>query len=165
MSIVSSTHTVGHAQADGRAYVLEQHTDHLGAVHRVEYLAAPGTDYVALRATRVASIEAALAETEVARMLESWSAPTHQTAGEFASRFWAHLQAAYQSGDKLTYHFMVWWAWTRIQAGDLTSDQVRVSFNSAFDRSLNNTQWNTIVTTRFVPMKDRYLALLAEGAL
>jgi hypothetical protein len=39
MSIVS---TVGHAQIDGRHYVEELHTDHLGVVHRVEYLAAVG---------------------------------------------------------------------------------------------------------------------------
>ncbi len=60
---------------------------------------------------------------------------------------------------------MIWWIWTRIQAGDLTSDQVRLSFNAAFGRNLNTTQWNSLVTTRFVPMKDRYLALLAEAAL
>lgn len=60
---------------------------------------------------------------------------------------------------------MVWWIWTRIQAGDLTSDQVRLSFNAAFGRNLNTTQWNNLVTTRFAPMKDRYLALLAEAAL
>lgn len=89
----------------------------------------------------------------------------HQTAAEFAARFWARLQAAYQAGDKLTYHRMVWWIWTRVQAGDLTSDQVRQSFNAAFNRSLNTAQWNSLVTTRFVPMKDRYLALLAEGVL
>lgn len=89
----------------------------------------------------------------------------HQTAAQFAARFWRRLQAAYQSGDQLTYHRMVWWIWTRIQAGDLTSNEVRLSFNTAFDRSLNTTQWNSLVSTRFVPMKDRYLAFLAEGAL
>jgi hypothetical protein len=89
----------------------------------------------------------------------------HQTAGEFAARFWARLQAAYQDGDKLRYHRMVWWIWSRIQAGDLTSNDVRLSFNAAFGRSLSVAQWNDLVTTRFVPMKDRYLALLAEGEL
>lgn len=89
----------------------------------------------------------------------------HQTPAQFADRFWRRLQAAYAAGDQLTYHRMVWWIWSRIQAGDLTSNEVRLSFNAAFDRTLNTTQWNNLVTTRFVPMKDRYLALLAEGAL
>ena len=89
----------------------------------------------------------------------------HQTAGQFAARFWGRLQDAYQRGDKLTYHRMVWWLWARIQAGDLTSDQVRLSFNAAFNRTLTTPQWNSLVTTRLVPIKDRYLALLAEGVL
>jgi hypothetical protein len=89
----------------------------------------------------------------------------HQTAAEFAARFWRKGQEAYQAGDKLTYHRLIWWVWTKIQAGDLTSDQVRLSYNAAFGKSLNTPQWNNLVTTRFVPMKDRYLAFLAEGEL
>ena len=89
----------------------------------------------------------------------------HQTAAQFAARFWRRVQSAYQSNDKLTYHRLIWWVWTRIQAGDLTSDQVRLSYNAAFNKSLNTTQWNSLVTTRFVPMKDRYLAVMAEGEL
>ena len=89
----------------------------------------------------------------------------HQTAGQFAARFWRRVQSAYQSNDKLTYHRLIYWVWTRIQAGDLTSNQVRLSYNAEFNKSLNSTQWNSLVTTRFVPMKDRYLALLAEGEL
>jgi hypothetical protein len=89
----------------------------------------------------------------------------HQTASEFAARFWAKLKAAYQAGDKLTYHRMIFWIWSKVQSGDLTNDQVRLSFNAAYGRSLNTTQWNTLVTTRLVPIKDRYLAWLAEGDL
>ena len=89
----------------------------------------------------------------------------HQTAAQFAARFWQKVRSAYAAGDKLTYHRLIWWVWTKIQSGDLTSDQVRLSFNSAYGRSLNTAQWNSLVTTRFVPMKDRYLALLAEGEL
>ena len=87
----------------------------------------------------------------------------HQTAAEFAARFWQRLRRAYESGNKQEYHRLIWWVWTRIQAGDLTSDQVRLSFNAAYGRSLNTTQWNNLVTTRFVPIKDRYIAWLAEN--
>ena len=86
----------------------------------------------------------------------------HQTTAQFAARFWAALKAAYDSGDKYRYHFMVWWIWSKIQAGDLTSDQVRQSYNAYFGKSLTTQQWNTLVTSRFVPIKDRYLAWLAE---
>ena len=89
----------------------------------------------------------------------------HQTAAEFAARFWQKVRTAYQAGNKLEYHRLVWWVWQRIQDGDLTSDQVRISFNAAYGRSLNAAQWNNLVTNRLVPMKDRYLALLAEADL
>ena len=86
----------------------------------------------------------------------------HQTAAEFAARFWQKVRAAYAAGDKLTYHRLIWWVWTKIQAGDLTSDQVRLSYNAAFGKSLNVSQWNTLVTNRFVPIKDRWVAFQAE---
>ncbi len=89
----------------------------------------------------------------------------HQTAAQFAARFWARVRAACQAGDKREYHRLVWWVWTQIQAGHLTSDQVRLSYNKAYGKSLNTTQWNNLVTTRFVPMKNRYLELLAEADL
>lgn len=70
MPIVSSTHTVGHEQADGRRYVTEQHTDDLGAVHLIDYLAAVGADYVAIRTARAAQINEALAEAEAAALID-----------------------------------------------------------------------------------------------
>ena len=87
---------------------------------------------------------------------------SHLTAEQFAARFWAALKQAYDSGDKFRYHYMVWWIWSKIQSGDLTSDQVRLSYNNYFGKSLTTQQWNTLVTSRFVPIKDRYLAWLAE---
>lgn len=69
MSIVTSTHAVGTAQKNGRAYVTETHTDHLGGVHRVEYLAAVGADYVAIRTARAAQIAVHLAEAEASALL------------------------------------------------------------------------------------------------
>jgi hypothetical protein len=64
MPTVSSTHTVGHAQRDGRRYVTEAHTDNTGTVFAVEYLAAVGTDYVAVRDARATAISDQLAEAE-----------------------------------------------------------------------------------------------------
>lgn len=93
----------------------------------------------------------------------------HQTAAQFAARFWRIVAAAQQAakaGDPVAAmrrDRLVWWVWARIQAGDLTSDQVRLSFNNHFGRSLNAAQWNSFVTTKLIPMKDRYLASLAEA--
>lgn len=87
----------------------------------------------------------------------------HQTATEFAIRFWRSTRRAYDAGDKITYHRNIWWLWSKIQAGDVTSAQARDAYNSAFGLALNPSQWNTLVTTRFVPIKDRYIAWLAEG--
>ena len=89
----------------------------------------------------------------------------HQTQAEFAARFWSRLRDAFQRGDKFEFSRLIWWIWNQIQLGNLTSDQVRLSFNAAYGRSLNTTQWNNLVTTRFIPAKDRYLAMLAETDL
>lgn len=68
MAIVSSTHTVGPAQADGRRYVAEEHTDSNGGKHPAEYLAAVGADYVAIRTARAVYIAEQLAEAEAAQL-------------------------------------------------------------------------------------------------
>lgn len=69
MPIVSSTHTVDHEQIDGRRFVTEAHTDNLGVVYRFEYLAAAGTDYVAVRDARAVQLSAWLAEAEADALL------------------------------------------------------------------------------------------------
>lgn len=95
----------------------------------------------------------------------------HQTPDEFAARFWQlveRLQQRAKTDDPLAraeLGRLVWRVWSWIQAGDLTSNQVRLAFNAHFGRNLNATQWNNYVTTRLVPMKDRHLASLAEADL
>lgn len=89
----------------------------------------------------------------------------HQTAAEFAVRFWTKVKDAYQRGDKVEFARLITWVWQKVQDGDLTNDQVRLSFNAAYGRSLNTSQWNTFVTNTLVPIKDRYLAMQAQGDL
>jgi hypothetical protein len=67
MSIVSSIIVEDHAQVDGRRSVRERHTDHLGAVEDVSYLAEVGADVATAMTTRVAILEARAAETEMTR--------------------------------------------------------------------------------------------------
>lgn len=89
----------------------------------------------------------------------------HQTAAEFAARFWARVQRAYAEGDKFTYCRLLYWLIERINAGDITDTQARNSFNTAFGRSLTAGQWTTLKTDRIIPAHDRWAAMLAEGAL
>jgi len=89
----------------------------------------------------------------------------HQTSAEFAARFWLRVQKTYTRGDRLGFCRLVWWVWNQIQLGNLTSDQVRLSFNAAYGRSLNTAQWNSFVTSTLIPAKDRWLAILSQGDL
>lgn len=65
MAIVSSTYTLdGHAQVDGRTYVVETHTDGQGQTYKREYLSHADTNHAAVAASYAIQLEAALAETE-----------------------------------------------------------------------------------------------------
>ncbi len=87
----------------------------------------------------------------------------HQTAAEFALRFWRKTREAFDAQDHYVYHRNIWWLWTKIQAGDVTSADARNAYNSAFGTALNPSQWNTLVTNKFVPVKDRFIAWQSEG--
>jgi hypothetical protein len=89
----------------------------------------------------------------------------HQTAGEFAARFWERLKRVYQDGNRLEFARMVWWLYDRVIAGDFTSNEVRLSFNAAYGRSLTVPQWNAFVTDTLKPIRDRYQAMLDQGDL
>lgn len=65
MAIVSSVYEVGHAQRDGKRFVVELHTDSAGKVHRIEYGPMPdGTDYQGIMEARAAVISEQLAAQE-----------------------------------------------------------------------------------------------------
>jgi hypothetical protein len=68
--IVNSTHTVGHAQIDGRRYIAEQHTDHLANVYIFEYLAG-SVNYVAIRTARAVQLERDLAWAEAEEVINA----------------------------------------------------------------------------------------------
>jgi len=64
MPIVSSTHVVGHAQANGKCRVVETHTTNLGEVIRIEYGPVGVVDYQAVADARAVQIAEQLAEQE-----------------------------------------------------------------------------------------------------
>lgn len=88
----------------------------------------------------------------------------HQTAVQFAARFWARVRDA-QHSNKMEFHRLMWKLWGWVQAGDITATQARNSYNTAFNKALNATQWTTLWSARVIPAKDRYLAVTSEGAI
>lgn len=70
MSIVSSELTEETAQADGRFWVEERHTDHVAVVHVIRYLAGVGLDVEAVLAARAGTLEIELAQTEINEILQ-----------------------------------------------------------------------------------------------
>ena len=86
----------------------------------------------------------------------------HQSAAEFAARFWLRV-AAVQGTDKIAFCRLMYWLTRRIVAGDITDTQARNSYNAAFGKSLTAGQWTTLRSSRITPAHDRYAAMLAEG--
>ena len=70
MPITSSTIVSDATQVDGRRRVLERHTDHVGGIHDVSYLASAGDDVSLMLPIRAALIEDQLAAAEIAANLE-----------------------------------------------------------------------------------------------
>ena len=89
----------------------------------------------------------------------------HQTAAEFAARFWARVLAARNARDQMLYCRLLWWLTRKLVAGDITDAQARNSFNTAYGRTLTAVQWTSLRTTRITPAHDRYEAMLNEGDL
>jgi hypothetical protein len=72
MAIVSSTYELDdHAQADGRTWVKESHTDSSGIVHTLNYLAPQGADYQAIANARAVVLAVNLADQEYQELVEN----------------------------------------------------------------------------------------------
>lgn len=101
MAIISSAIVEDMVQRDLRRAVRERHTDHLGGVHEVSYLAEAGANAALAMAARVATIEAQLSAAELAKDIAlilqgDYSNVTaqHVTIAEVRSA----LRALYQTG-------------------------------------------------------------------
>lgn len=151
--IVSSTFIIGTRQKDGRVWVSESHTDHLGVVHICQWLALANADHAGICNARASKIEAALAEAEFLEALEfdGWKPLDHQTAAQFAARF----RARYKDSSRVECAKMAKWILDRVDGGNFTDAQVRNAFG------LTATQWNTLKTNKLTPQRAAYNAVLA----
>jgi hypothetical protein len=132
------TVSVGHAQADGRRYVLEIHSDGSGEFARVEYLAAEGADTDAIASARDAQLLLDFAEAEVGQAVEVDHAPAlrFQTGADFLAR----LRELYRASNKERCARIARWVIRRLDAGDVTAAQLR----NVFD--LTVLQWDALET-------------------
>lgn len=89
----------------------------------------------------------------------------HQTAAQFAARFWNAVQASYTSGDKIRFCRLLYWLERKLLSGDITDTGARTTYNQTFGKSLTAAQWTTLRANRIKPAHDRYAAMLAEGEL
>lgn len=158
MSIAQSISIVGHAQRDGACRVLEEHTDHLGFVHRIEFgpVRLENVNLTTVRANRAAAIETLLADAEFFDRLTRVAALSlqHQTGGAFADRF----RALYKAADKERLYALSWWVIEMISAGLLTDANVRNAFN------MTAGEWNTFKTNKVQPRHDAWASLVsAQG--
>lgn len=169
MGIISSNYTIDvHNQTDGNKYVTEFHTDNLGNVYKYGPYKISSESLVSdLLNARIQKIDSVLAEAEFEKLITINAAInlSHQTGTQFASRFWDKVQQSFSNGNKVYFCYLIWWIYNRVSAGDFSSNDVRLSYNSFFNKSLNLTQWNNLVNTRLIPAKDRYQAILDEGQI
>jgi hypothetical protein len=152
VTIVQSVYTTGHLQADGRSYIREVHTDHLGGEYRFEYL-WDGADRDAILSSRASQLAVALAEREYREHVEvdGWSLPLeHQTGAQFADR----LREEYRNATKERCCYLAWWLIRRLDLGELTDAAVRNAFG------MTVTQYNAF-KTRMRALHDHWAAVIA----
>lgn len=153
MAIVSSQLTLGVVQKDGRRYVLETHTDNLGVLHVVEYLAAVGADVDAILTARAVLIEADLEQIEVKQALDTDASPTLQYATMV--QLGNYVRSHYRDMSGLELARTARWIVNRINDGTFTDTQVRNFFG------LTLTQYNTL-KTKWQTLKSEYDDIFAS---
>jgi len=128
----------GHAQADGRRYVTEVHSDGVGEFARLEYLAAVGADTNAIATARNAVLLVSAADNEAEQAIEADAMPALRFQN--ATQFVARVREFYRDRDKEALALVAVWLRNRIAAGDLTETQVQNAFG------FTTPQWNTFKT-------------------
>jgi hypothetical protein len=151
-AVLASVYSVGQAQADGRAYVTETHTDQYAIAWSREYLAAAGADYAALLAQHAAQVEAAIEALEINAELQLGAPLTlkYTTKAQLGNAF----RARYQTATKDEACRLAKWLLDHIDAGDFTDAQVQAFFG------LTAAQY-TAMKARASSMRDAYNAMLA----
>jgi hypothetical protein len=143
VAIVSSAIAEDAIQRDGRRWLREHHTDHLGIVHVIAYLAAAGHDAAAALLARVAAIEAKLRDAEIAANIASVT-----TEGRFAEVTLVHSTVA-QNRAALREAYRVATRVEAIMIGDYLNSLTNAQLQSAF--GLTSAQVTSLRTNKLAP--------------
>jgi hypothetical protein len=143
MAIVSSVIAENAVQHDGRRSVREHHTDHLGVVHVIAYLAAAAFDSAAALLARVATLEGSLRLQEITANIASVI-----TEGRFAVVTSLHSTAV-QNATGLRIAYQTATRTEAVMMGDFLNTLTNAQLQNAF--GLSNAQVNTLRTNKLVP--------------
>jgi len=127
---------VGHAQVDGRKFVLEVHTDIQGEFARIEYLADPAADFNMIAAAREAVLRAWLADQEAQETVDNDLQPNPRFQME--NELLAKVRVRYFASTGEQTCRIARWIVNRLNDGSVTVVQRRTAFN------VSAGQWNAI---------------------
>lgn len=154
MPIVSSVLTQEGAQKDGRKWVEEVHTDHLGLRHVFRWLAAVGIDANAVMLARVARILEELEAREIAANITSvianGSEASTSTDYSTAAANFAALRGAYQTSTRVE----------AIMIGDFLSSLSDAALRIAF--GMTQAQVTTLRTNKLTPAANLAASIRAQ---
>ena len=123
-------------QADGSAWVIEEHIDEAGDVHRRQYKAASTVDRNAVLSARAIRLDEILRRNEARRILEIDGLPVFKLLT--GAQFLARLRELYRDGKAEKVARIATWLMNRLDAGHVTDLQLRTAFG------MTVTQWNTL---------------------
>src|SRR3990167_11431930 len=133
---MSFTVQIGHAQKDGRRFVIEAHSDAAGEFARIQYLAEDSADTNAIATARHTSLLASNAEQEARNTVDQGLQPNprFQTIEELLLK----VRARYLSSVGEETCRIARWVVDRLDDGSVSVVQMRAAFG------VSAAQWNAI---------------------
>ena len=128
---------VGHAQRDGRKFVLEVHSDAQGEHSRIEYLADPLADFNAIAAAREPVLVASLAEQEARSTVDQNLQPNSRFQTEDELLLKVRRRYLVSKGEETCR--IARWIVDRLNDASVTVVQMRTAWGG-----IPTNQWNAI---------------------
>ena len=123
---MSFTVQVGHAQKDGRKFVLEVHSDAQGEFSRLEYLADPAADFDAIAAVREPILLESSAQSQLDQAITEDVMPPLRFFD--VDGLVVRIRELFRNGERERLCEIARGILARINAGELTDTQVRNAF-------------------------------------
>lgn len=143
MSIVSSSLIAEGAQADGRRWIAETHTDNIGLKYVIRYLADVGLDTAAVLAARAITLASDIANAEIAQNVAAVVANGSLAVLTF------NYSTALQGRNALRAAYLTATQVQAIMIGDFLSSLTDAQLQAAF--SMTAGQVTTLRTNKLTP--------------